>query len=59
MMKKVTVSKFRELVGNCETLKHVDACKAVINASDLSNELYNELMMELSYVCREILRGKR
>lgn len=58
-MKKITVSKFRELIGNCETLKHVDACKAVINASDISNELYNELMMELSYVCREIFSGER
>ena len=60
---KITLRKFREIISSCETIDHVYACEKVLEinheSGDVSNELYNELMMDLSYVSREIYRGER
>lgn len=63
-MRKVTLKEFRGIITNCETIEHVQACMKVLDANhvsggSVSNELYDELMMDLAYISREILRGDR
>ena len=50
----MSIQGFWDMVNDCSTLDAVKTAEKALTESDLDNETYNELMMALSYISREL-----
>ena len=55
--RKMSIKKFWDMVNNCSTLDAVNTAEKALIESDLDNETYNDLMMALSYISRELYKN--
>ena len=49
----VNVKKLWDMVNACQTVGDCTKAEMVIRNSDVDNETYDDLMMAVSYICRE------
>lgn len=52
----MTQQQYWNMVNNCETREDVAKTQKELNGSDLDCEVYNDMMMALSQISRELYR---